>query len=59
MFELIFSVVAVTVLSIFQLWMFTLDISVKEAKIVMAISIFVNTIIVSLLNFILNSPLIK
>lgn len=59
MFELIFSVVAVTILSIFQLWMFTLDISVKEVKIVMAISIFVNTIIVSLLSFILNSPLIK
>lgn len=59
MFELIFSVVAVTILSIFQLWMFTLDISVKEVKIVMAMSIFVNTIIVSLLSFILNSPLIK
>lgn len=59
MFEIIVSVVAVTILSIFQLWMFTLDISVKEAKIVMAISIFVNTIIMSLLSFILNSPLIK
>lgn len=59
MFELIFSVVAVTILSVFQLWMFTLDISVKEVKIVMAISLFVNTIIMSLLNFILNSPLIK
>lgn len=59
MFEIIFSVVIITVLTMGFIYMFLDDDIENKTKVFIGISIFFTTIIMSLLNFILNSPLIK
>lgn len=59
MFEIIFSVIIITVLTTVYIYMFSTDSIDTGTKVFIGISIFFTTIIMSLLSFILNSPLIK
>lgn len=59
MFEIIVSVVVITVLVMFFIYMFLSDDLDSDTKIMMGISIFFTTVIISLIHFLLNSPLIK
>lgn len=57
--EIIFSVIIITVLTMIFIYMFLTDSIDTGTKVFIGISIFFTTIIMSLLSFILNSPLIK
>lgn len=57
MFEIIVSVVVITVLVMFFIYMFLSDILDDDTRIMMGISIFFTAIIVSLLCFLLNTLL--
>lgn len=57
MFEIIVSVVVITVLVMFFIYMFLSDILDDGTRIMMGISIFFTTVIVSLLCFLLNTLL--
>lgn len=57
--EIIFSVIIITVLTMIFIYMFLADSIDTGTKVFIGISIFFTTIIMSLLSFILNSPLIK
>lgn len=59
MFEIIVSVVVITVLVMFFIYMFLSDILDDGTRIMMGISIFFTTVIVSLLYYLFNSPTIK
>lgn len=59
MFEIIVSVVVITVLVMFYIYMFLADILDDGTRIMMGISIFFTTVIVSLLYYLFNSPTIK
>lgn len=59
MFEIIVSVVVITVLVMFFIYMFLSDILDDGTRIMMGISIFFTTVIVSLLYCLFNSPTIK
>lgn len=59
MFEIIVSVVVITVLVMFYIYMFLADILDDGTRIMMGISIIFTTVIVSLLYYLFNSPTIK
>ena len=59
MFEIIVSVVVITVLVMFFIYMFLSDDLDSGTRIMMGISIFFTTVIVSLLYYLFNSPTIK
>lgn len=59
MFEIIVSVVVITALVMFYIYMFLADILDDGTRIMMGIPIFFTTAIVSLLYYLFNSPTIK
>ncbi len=59
MFEIIVSVVVITALVMFFIYTFLSDDLYSETRIMMGISIFFTTVIVSLLYYLFNSPTIK